>query len=140
MVRPFKSGSVHRLLSNVQMSSEQFVCGPHRFCINQVSLSTKVQRACACAWREQPLARARQGSFSHHRRVIWNSEMTIGCCLKKTNETNFNNTSTDILLIYLKSEKSNTLVRSSRARFCVNTNFPSISVNLSQELVFISVF
>ena len=84
---------------NVQMSSEQFMCGPHRFCINQVSLSTKVQRACACAWREQPLARARQGSFSHHRRVIWNSEMTIGCCLKKTNETNFNNTSTDILLI-----------------------------------------
>lgn len=99
MVRPFKSGSVHRLLSNVQMSSEQFMCGPHRFCINQVSLSTKVQRACACAWREQPLSRARQGSFSHHRRIIWNTEMTIGCCLKKTNETNFNNTSTDILLI-----------------------------------------
>lgn len=85
--------------SNVQMSSEQFMCGPHRFCINQVSLSPKVQRACACSWREQPLAGARQGSFSHHRRVIWNTEMTIGCCLKKINETNFNNASTDILLI-----------------------------------------
>ena len=85
--------------SNVQISSEQFLCGPRRFYNNQVSLSSKVQRTCACAWREQPLAGARQGSFSHHRRVIWNTEMTIGCCLKKTNETNFNNTSTEILLI-----------------------------------------